>query len=160
MALTPEEIRARACVSTRKYNARIQKEFGVSACTRWRQADPARYRRHLENTQRRWRTDPAVRARHKDQKIRSKQKLRLEVYVAYGGARCSCCGETTLMFLTLDHANNDGAQDRKIYGKAPDKLFRVLRDSGFPPGYQVLCYNCNCGRARNGGTCPHQEKTK
>jgi hypothetical protein len=22
----------------------------------------------------------------------------------------------------------------------------------------VLCYNCNCGRARNGGVCPHQQK--
>lgn len=22
--------------------------------------------------------------------------------------------------------------------------------------YQLLCFNCNCGRHRNGGVCPHK----
>jgi hypothetical protein len=26
----------------------------------------------------------------------------------------------------------------------------------FPAGFQVLCLNCNHGRFRNGGICPHQ----
>lgn len=29
-------------------------------------------------------------------------------------------------------------------------------DQGFPPSFRVLCYNCNSGRARNRGVCPHQ----
>jgi len=29
--------------------------------------------------------------------------LRLEVYAALGGARCACCGEAGLPFLTIDH---------------------------------------------------------
>jgi hypothetical protein len=27
----------------------------------------------------------------------------------------------------------------------------------FPPGFRLLCSNCNFGRARNHGVCPHQE---
>jgi hypothetical protein len=30
----------------------------------------------------------------------------------------------------------------------------VMND--FPPGFQLLCSNCNHGRARNGGICPHK----
>ena len=25
-----------------------------------------------------------------------------------------------------------------------------------PDTIQILCFNCNCGRARNGGICPHE----
>lgn len=27
----------------------------------------------------------------------------------------------------------------------------------YPEGFQLLCWNCNCGRAINGGICPHEE---
>lgn len=27
--------------------------------------------------------------------------------------------------------------------------------AGFPAEYQILCFNCNIGRSRNGGRCPH-----
>lgn len=30
--------------------------------------------------------------------------------------------------------------------------------AGFPPEYQIQCFNCNLGRARNGGVCPHQAR--
>lgn len=41
---------------------------------------------------------------------------------------------------------------------AGDKLFAYLKRAGYPPGYQVLCFNCNCGRAKRGGVCPHKAK--
>lgn len=87
-------------------------------------------------------------------------RVRSEVYAAYGGAFCACCGESNLLFLTIDHTNNDGAAHRaEIWGKSRNgsgsALCGWLKKHGFPPGYQVLCYNCNCGKQRNGGTCPH-----
>jgi hypothetical protein len=31
-----------------------------------------------------------------------------------------------------------------------------LKRNNFPSGYRVLCMNCNHGRKRNGGICPHE----
>lgn len=89
---------------------------------------------------------------------RAVAKLRNEVFEAYGNS-CACCDETITKFLTIDHINNDGCKDKKPNGeryKGPS-LWRKLRRAGFPSGYQVLCWNCNCGRALNGGVCPHTE---
>ena len=84
------------------------------------------------------------------------QDIRDEAFAAYGGYECACCGETERAFLTLDHINNDGIEQRAKHGLGKN-LFRWLRDNGFPPGLQVLCYNCNCGRARfDDKVCPHQ----
>lgn len=70
------------------------------------------------------------------------------------GNICACCGETNPLFLTLDHMNNDGAKHRKLLSNSTE-IYRWLIKENYPEGYQVLCFNCNCGRARNGGVCPH-----
>ncbi len=83
-------------------------------------------------------------------------RLRHETMLVYGGYRCACCGETEPMFLTLDHVNNDGNRHRRKIGSfSSPKMFAWLRARHYPPGFQVLCSNCNHGRHRNGGTCPH-----
>lgn len=69
------------------------------------------------------------------------------------GAICSCCGETTRAFLTIDHLNNDGAKDRRN-GWAVVRA-RAIKE-GWPSDLAIRCFNCNCGRARNGGVCPHE----
>ena len=79
-----------------------------------------------------------------------------EAVLDHYGRRCACCGETQVVFLTVDHVNNDGAEHRKtVHASA---IYRWLLRSGFPPGFQILCFNCNCGKQRNGGTCPHQRQ--
>jgi hypothetical protein len=84
--------------------------------------------------------------------------LRHQAIMAYGGYRCACCGEGEPMFLTLDHVNNDGARDRRRFGTLSSiPILLRLRRRGYPPGMQVLCSNCNHGRHRNGGTCPHRK---
>jgi hypothetical protein len=90
---------------------------------------------------------------HTAEKVR---RLKQEVVNAYGG-QCVCCGETELVFLTLDHKNNDGAQDRRMrktngsgYG-----LYTRLKREGFPNTFQVLCANCNWGKYVL-GRCPHE----
>lgn len=69
--------------------------------------------------------------------------------------RCNCpgCIETRFEFLTIDHINSDGGAHRKtIYSGAG--MYRWLVKNNYPPGYQVLCFNCNCGK-RKSGVCPH-----
>lgn len=88
--------------------------------------------------------------------------LRHEVVMAYGGYKCACCGETEPAFLQIDHVNNDGAEHRRSLGYkgngkgANGRTLKWLRDNGFPPGFQILCANCNFGKALNGGVCPHK----
>ena len=86
-------------------------------------------------------------------------RLRHEAIMAYGGYRCACCGEGEPMFLTLDHINNDGARDRREPGLYMKRLLS-LRKRGYPRGFQVLCSNCNHGKHRNGGTCPHKTRQR
>lgn len=81
-------------------------------------------------------------------------RLQQRIYDAYG-ARCVCCGETNRLFLTIDHVNGDGNVQRRELGMGNRRILLIIINQGFPPEYQIQCYNCNCGRARNGGICPH-----
>lgn len=85
---------------------------------------------------------------------RGRRALRNEVKQAYGG-KCSCCGEADFRFLTVDHINNDGAEHRRQISGS--RIYNYLKKNNFPGGFQILCWNCNSGRAINGGTCPHRE---
>ena len=88
---------------------------------------------------------------------RVRERNRREAFMAYGGFRCACCGETEPMFLTIDHVNNDGAAHRRAVGdRGGSSFFAWLRSHEFPAGFQVLCRNCNWGKHANGGICPHQ----
>lgn len=95
-----------------------------------------------------------------DRKLSIRTKLRDDVLLAYGGV-CVCCEEPIKEFLTVDHVNDDGSQHRALHDlKSGTMIYRWLRDNGYPPGFQTMCWNCNCGRARNGGICPHKEQHK
>lgn len=72
-----------------------------------------------------------------------------------GTMKCSCCGESIFKFLNMDHENNDGAEHHRQGIGTSDSLISWLIRNHFPPGFRVLCYNCNCGRQNNGGICPH-----
>lgn len=81
-------------------------------------------------------------------------KTRKQVIQGYGGV-CACCGESQQIFLSLDHVNSDGNKDRGKRQSGSFKTYRRAIREGFPPDLQLLCYNCNLGRAYNGGQCPH-----
>lgn len=94
---------------------------------------------------------------HEGHKQRAKQlamERKVKVFEHYG-ARCICCGETNIGFLSIDHIRNDGADHRRKVG-AGWAMYRWLIKNNFPDGFQVLCYNCNLGRFRNGNVCPHK----
>ena len=88
----------------------------------------------------------------KKRRLDSKQKA----FDAYGGAVCKCCGETHLEFLTIDHIDGKGASHRRSIGNSGGhNFYRWLRTNGYPPGYQVLCFNCNFAKGHF-GKCPHE----
>lgn len=105
------------------------------------------------------------RANHHEEIVQRQRDLKLAVFTAYGGPVCVCCGEAIFEFLTVDHINSNGGAHRRALAKVVKYLglggihfYAWLRRQGFPPGYQVLCWNCNSGRHVNGGICPHKQK--
>lgn len=90
---------------------------------------------------------------------RSQEALKAQVFAAYGGYLCSCCGVTERHFLSIDHVANNGAEQKRNRDYTSGTgFYQWLRKNGFPSGYQVLCLNCNIGKHRNGGVCPHQSE--
>jgi hypothetical protein len=87
-----------------------------------------------------------------------RRKLKAEVLAHYGNGepQCVCCGVKHIEFLTLDHINNDGKEDRKIRGIGMN-FYSKLKKSGYPPGLQTLCFNCNISRSLF-GICPHNRQ--
>lgn len=88
---------------------------------------------------------------------RYRDKLKAIVYAAYGN-RCACCGEAEVRFLSIDHVDNDGFINRKAgFDNCTTSLMGRIKREGFPPSFQLLCMNCNHGKSRNNGVCPHKE---
>jgi hypothetical protein len=140
------------------------------ASRRWRARHPERRRDVAARSRRKAYSNPnkrsAMLARHIDwynrnlERERAKnrernKRLREEALLAYGG-KCTCCGETELAFLTLDHINGGGTKHRNS-GFQGTKLYWHLKHAKYPSGYQVLCANCNMAKARSLG-CPHRHK--
>ncbi len=83
--------------------------------------------------------------------------LKREMADAYGGA-CTCCGETEVEFLTIEHINGDAVQHRKSLNTTAGGyvIYQDLKKRGWPKdGYTVLCYNCNCASSGD-RICPHK----
>jgi len=73
------------------------------------------------------------------------------------GWKCSCCGESIIEFLTIDHINGGGGKHRKETGWGA-RFYRWLIKNNFPSEFRTLCMNCNWGRKL--GTCPHEKLKK
>ena len=85
-------------------------------------------------------------------------KLRMIVLEHYSGGtpQCACCSEKITDFLCVDHINNDGNKHRKLLNEGSGVIYKYLIDNQFPPGFQILCNNCNWGKHKNNGVCPHK----
>lgn len=132
-----EGVEARAEIARRQAYARDyhtkNRVHIVAKATEWNKANPEKRRKNALNYY---------------------YRLQDAVILAYGGYRCSWCGIDDPICLSIDHVNNDGAEQRKRLKKAGASLYKWLSDEGFPPGYAVLCMNCNHGKLRNGGVLP------
>lgn len=152
-------VRCEGCSAQHAGRNAVRKAQGLCSCG----AKPAPNRKHClvclekhnQRSKLRW-ADPSRRAKITE----ANQRLRLECLNAYGGPICVCCGETELVFLTLDHIANDGAEHRRKIGlRSGAGLYRYLIRNNFPPGLQVLCWNCNEAK-RIQGSCPHTRRLR
>ncbi len=103
--------------------------------------------------------DGARRVEHNAASSRHLKKLRLAALQAYSGKspHCACCRESNLEFLSIDHIHGGGRKHRmELKGKGV-VFCRWLRDQGYPPGFRVLCHNCNFSMGIY-GYCPHRRK--
>jgi hypothetical protein len=92
---------------------------------------------------------------HRGALIRHNRFVKLQCLQAYSDniPFCECCKEARFEFLTIDHTDNNGAAHRRSIGRK--SMYVWLRQRGFPPGYRVLCINCNFSIGAY-GYCPHQ----
>lgn len=99
-----------------------------------------------------WRDDNKERSAENQRVLLLKYKT--QVVEAYGGC-CSCCGQKEIGFLTVEHANKNGIEHRKVIGN----FYKWIVQNNFPKdeGLSILCMNCNWIE-RNGRICPHREK--
>jgi hypothetical protein len=79
-------------------------------------------------------------------------RMRIEALNRYGGA-CQCCGERRYEFLAFDHINGGGRAHRASVPAARMPVW--LEKNGWPPGFRVLCHNCNMAVGIY-GICPHE----
>jgi hypothetical protein len=119
-----------------------------------------------------WKTQERQKDRSKDYRTKNKEELRIKgkkwrkelvietiSHYSNGTMKCVCCGESNIEFLTLDHINNDGAKQRKKLKLSGGwRFYYWLKLHNFPDEYelQVLCANCQLGKERNNGICPHK----
>ena len=113
-------------------------------CRRW----------HANNWQAYIAANPNIRIARNERNKKYRAKLWDEFFAAYG-QRCECCRETQRFFLTIEHIGNDGKAARLQNIQSHQRLL-ALKRLGWPSTVVVRCFNCNCGRERNGGICPHR----
>ena len=80
------------------------------------------------------------------------EALKLEIMSAYGPGgqpKCTHCLISDIDVLTVDHINNDGADERKKLKISGAYFYKHLRSRGYPSGYQTLCMNCNLKKEIN-----------
>jgi hypothetical protein len=116
----------------------------------------------LQAAGRAYRADPEHKEQAALRRERYSARLREAAFTAYGGA-CACCGEGHWEFLVIDHIDGGGRAHRAEIrpdhpsGAGGMYFYRWLKQNDYPPGFQVLCANCNMAKERKTG-CPHQRE--
>ena len=88
---------------------------------------------------------------------RHRHKFNVWKHYTKGKFACNCCGEKNHFFFTVDHMDNMGAKHRReinVYGSG--NFTQWLNSNKFPPGFQILCWNCQMARKFFDGVCPHK----
>ena len=76
-------------------------------------------------------------------RLRDNKKRVIEHY----GGKCVECGISELKFLTLDHVNGGGREDRKKNGNHQRLYAKLIREQfKTDVEYQILCWNHNCAK--------------
>lgn len=115
--------------------------------------------RHCKDCHRRL-TSAWINARPETRRAYSRQwgkRLRirtLRVVARSRNPQCSCCGETEVDFLVIDHMNGGGSKESASYGNHREFYQGIVQGKRDTSDLQILCANCNTAKGR-AGTCPH-----
>lgn len=130
----------------RKYN-REHREARTAANKKWYENNPEKVKQYYQDNQKH------IRARVTENGKQWRQKF-LEMY----GNACSCCGESEIEFLTIDHIN--GQKGVPVTKKERGiGSYRKACSEYLPSVYRTFCMNCNFA-TRHGQICPHQKESK
>jgi len=107
----------------------------------------------------RYQLDKGYRTERLAQAAKNREKTRLKVIGHYSrqSFQCMCCGEPERDFLTVDHIDGDTVRESRSKGipRSGRWMYLWLIRNNFPPGFQVLCANCNIAKGHR-GVCPHK----
>ncbi len=141
MAIKSPEALARKRAKVHAYQKKLRQEKRD-----WNTLNREKYLEYQRN----YRKTPEGLAKKKAKQKEWNERIKKAVLDHYGHS-CKCCGETMNDFLTVDHI------DGYITGpRAGTTLRKWLIDNNFPPGFQILCWNCNQAKYFY-GTCPHKK---
>jgi hypothetical protein len=125
-----------------------------------RKAQKNWYDKHPEYQKKQWNNyGKEYQKKHFKERLLTRNEKRRKVIEHYGN-KCACCGETIYDFLTIDHKNNDGCIHRKKIGVGSTVIINYIIKNNYPEDIQILCWNCNFGKSRNGGICPHKDANR
>lgn len=111
----------------------------------WKLAHPESTAAYQRKRYDRLKTDPEFHSKKMAGDALYRLRLKLAVLSHYSPeGKLKCCWPGCIVddidCLTLDHLNNDGAEDRKKTRKDGGcNTYTLIRKNGYPPGFQTLC---------------------
>lgn len=107
---------------------------------------------YVKERERLYRERPDIKLRQKIRHAASALKIKIKAFERLGGVQCVFCGCKELMFLTVDHVDNNGNDHRKQAGTSA-KLYRWIISATDAKlrkwNMRILCSNCNLAIRNN-----------
>lgn len=113
---------------------------------RIRRANDPEYRARLHAYEAKWRNQHRNQERIRLRAISESNKNAVVNVLTDGEGTCRWCGQGDIDVLVIDHIEDDGAQHRRENGGkcfSGERFYRWIIKNDYPPGFQVLCANCN-----------------
>ena len=90
-------------------------------------------------------------------KYRYYDKRKMQCFQHYSPElKCQKCGFDDIRALSIDHIDGNGRAHRKQIGGVSINIWLVTH--GYPPGYQVLCMNCQFIKKHERQEMPGRQK--
>ena len=102
-----------------------------------------------------WRDNNKDKIKAQNKRSHVKIKRNIMNHYSEGKMECKCCGQNYFWHLTIEHINGGGNKHREQVGEGAN-FYQWLKNNNYPEGFEVLCYNCNCGRRATNNKCEHR----
>jgi len=83
---------------------------------------------------------------HRQKQQDARWALKMDALLAYGGPTCvgEGCDQDDPEVLVIDHTDGGGRKHRSAENiEGGVAFYQWLKNNGYPPGFRVLCANCN-----------------